>query len=180
MQRWPRHRGFPLIETFATQRLIAEKLRHDHLPDLTALHLDPEVSLYLGGVRSPEASRAYLDVNLGHWDRHGFGLWALKMSDGAFAGRAGIRPLVIEETPEIEIAYTFRRAVWGQGLATEIAEALTVLALGPLGLPSLVGVVMTPHSASRNVLEKCGYHLERGVLHHGAECVVYRRYALAA
>ena len=51
---------------------------------------------YVGGVRSPEATRAYLTTNLEHWDRFGFGLWVLRTRDGKFAGRAGIRHVVVE------------------------------------------------------------------------------------
>lgn len=96
------------MDCFSTQRLIAEKLREDHLADLVALHLDPEVSRYLGGVRLAEVTKAYLATNMAHWDQHGFGLWALRTSDGAFAGRAGIRHILVDGIDEIEIAYTFK------------------------------------------------------------------------
>jgi hypothetical protein len=65
------------MENFSTESLTAERLNEDHLSDLVALHLDPEVSRYLGGVRSAEVTKTYLDVNIAHWDRHGFGLWVL-------------------------------------------------------------------------------------------------------
>jgi hypothetical protein len=73
------------------------------------LHLDPDVMLYLGGVRSPEATSVYLAVNLAHWDRHGFGLWALKMRNGEFAGRAGIRHLVVDGAQEVEVTVSANR-----------------------------------------------------------------------
>jgi RimJ/RimL family protein N-acetyltransferase len=168
------------MDAFETERLTAERLSTDHLSDLVALHLDPEVARYSAGVRSADQTRLYLETSLAHWDKHGFGLWALRTRDGAFAGRAGIRHVAVDGTPDVEIAYTFRRAVWGQGLATEIASAMTALGLGPLRLHSLVAVIMTPHAASRRVVEKCGYHLERSVLHHGADCVVYRDGGLRA
>ena len=79
------------MERFATDRLTAERLREDHLADLVALHLDPDVSRYLGGVRSAEVTKAYLATSMAHWDQHGFGLWALRIDGGEFAGRAGIR-----------------------------------------------------------------------------------------
>src|SRR6185312_14865863 len=105
-------------------RLPAARLAPGHLADLTALHLDPEVSGFLGGVRSPVQTGAYLDANLAHWQRHGHGLWVLRIADGAFAGRAGLRYVDVEGESEMEIAYTFRRDLWGQGLATEVAQAL--------------------------------------------------------
>jgi hypothetical protein len=56
------------MEHFRTSRLTAERLHEGHLADLVALHLDPDVSRYLGGVRSPEATKTYLTVNMAHWD----------------------------------------------------------------------------------------------------------------
>ena len=162
------------MQCFSTERLTAERLREGHLADLVALHLDPEVSRYLGGVRSPEATRAYLAVNMAHWDRYGFGLWTLRTPTGEFAGRAGIRHIVVDDVDEIEIAYTFKRSLWGQGLASEIAGALTRIGLTRLELPSLIGLVFVDNGASRRVLEKSNFGLERNTIHHGEDVVIYR------
>jgi RimJ/RimL family protein N-acetyltransferase len=162
------------MDHFETKRLIAERLGEDHLDDLVALHLDPDVSRYLGGVRSAEATKAYLATSMAHWDRHGFGLWALRTKDGAFAGRAGIRHIPVDGVDEIEIAYTFKRALWAQGLASEIATALTDIGLLELKLASLIGLVFIEHAASRRVLEKANYLLEKTTMHHGKAFVIYR------
>lgn len=162
------------MDHFSTARLTAEKLREDHLADLVALHLDAEVSRYLGGVRSAEVTKTYLATNMAHWDKHGFGLWVLRTKDGAFAGRAGIRHILVDGVDEIEIAYTFKRECWGQGLASEIATALTETGLSQLELPSLIGLVFVGHGASRRVLEKAKYALEKRTVHHGEDVVIYR------
>ncbi|MHC2625966.1 RimJ/RimL family protein N-acetyltransferase [Bradyrhizobium huanghuaihaiense] len=162
------------MDHFSTDRLTAERLHQNHLADLVALHLDAEVSRYLGGVRSAEATKTYLDVNMAHWDRHGFGLWALRTKDCAFAGRAGIRHILVDDVDEIEIAYTFKRDFWGQGLASEIATVLTHIGLKQLELPSLIGLVFVGHGASRRVLEKSNYVLEKSTIHHGEDVVIYR------
>jgi RimJ/RimL family protein N-acetyltransferase len=162
------------MNQFSTTSLTAERLRDDHLADLVTLHLDPEVSRYLGGVRSAEATEAYLAVNMAHWDQHGFGLWVLRTRDGAFAGRAGIRHILVDDADEIEIAYTFKRSFWGQGLASEIATALTDIGLSQLGLPSLIGLVHVGNGASRRVLEKTNYTLEKSTTYHGNDAVIYR------
>jgi RimJ/RimL family protein N-acetyltransferase len=162
------------MDRFTTSRLIAQRLREGDLPDLVALHLDPEVSRYLGGTRSPEATKAYLAVNLAHWDRHGFGLWTWRTPDGVFVGRAGIRPLTVEGVVEIEIAYALTRGAWGRGYASEMTQALVQHALRLLERPSLVGVVMVEHLASRRVLEKAGFTFERTVVHAGEPCMLYR------
>lgn len=162
------------MDHFSTARLTAERLHEDHLADLVALHLDPEVSRYLGGVRSADVTKTYLAVNMAHWDQHGFGLWALRTRDGAFAGRAGIRHILVDGVDEIEIAYTFKRSLWGQGLGSEIAIAMTDIGLSQLALPSLIGLVFVGHLASRRVLEKSNYVLEKSTTHHGEDVVIYR------
>ncbi|MCK1387753.1 GNAT family N-acetyltransferase [Bradyrhizobium sp. 21] len=159
---------------FSTNRLTAEKLREDHLSDLVALHLDPDVSRYLGGVRSAEKTEKYLAVNMAHWDQHGFGLWVLRTKDGAFAGRAGIRHILVDDIDEIEIFYAFTRSLWGRGFASEIATALTRIGLSELALPSLIGIVYVGNGASRRVLEKSDYVLERSTNRHGEDVVIYR------
>ena len=161
-------------DRFNTSRLTAERLHESHLADLVALHLDPEVSRFLGGVRSAEVTKDYLNTNMDHWDRHGFGLWALRTHAGEFAGRAGIRHLAVDGATEIEIAYTFKRSLWGQGLASEIAGALTQIGLLQLKLPSLVGLIHVRNAASRRVVEKLSYILERTTRYHGEDVVIYR------
>ncbi|RXG89817.1 GNAT family N-acetyltransferase [Bradyrhizobium zhanjiangense] len=162
------------MDHFSTDRLTAERLNEDHLADLVALHLDAEVSRYLGGVRAPEVTKTYLVTNMAHWDEHGFGLWTLRSKDGAFAGRAGIRHILVDDVDEIEIAYAFKREFWGQGFASEIASALTDIGLSQLALSSLIGVVYVGNGASRRVLEKSHYLLERNTNRHGEDVVIYR------
>ena len=162
------------MDRFSTDRLTAERLNESHLADLVALHLDADVSRYLGGVRSAEVTKTYLATNMTHWDAHGFGLFVLRTKDGAFAGRAGIRHILVDGIDEIEIAYTFKREFWGQGLASEIAVALTEIGLSRLELPSLIGLVFVKHGASRRVLEKAHYVLEKNTTHHDEDVVIYR------
>ncbi|SEM23814.1 hypothetical protein SAMN05443254_101322 [Bradyrhizobium sp. OK095] len=44
----------------------------------------------------------------------------------------------------------------------------------PLKLPSLIGLVFVAHGASRRVLEKANYFLEKTTTHHGEDVVIYR------
>ncbi len=160
---------------FATARLKAEKLAAKDLDDLVRLHLDPEVSRYLGGARSPDITAAYVDTNLRHWNDHGFGLWVLRTHDGRFAGRAGLRYIELEGARKLEIAYTLARDAWGQGLATEIAGALVDLWTIELTEPCLIGVVSKGHAASERVLLKTGFSHRRDALFHAVEVGVFRR-----
>lgn len=162
------------MDRFSTTRLTAERLEQRHLADLVALHLDPEVSRYLGGVRSAAATQTWLTVNIAHRDQHGFGLWALKTRTGEFAGRAGLRQVVLDGVDEVEIVFSLRRALWGRGLASEITPVLVQLGLSQLRLPSLVGIASVANAASRRVLEKSGFAFERNGQYRGDEIVIYR------
>jgi RimJ/RimL family protein N-acetyltransferase len=162
------------MDAFDTPRLRAQRLRMVHLEDLVALHLDEDVMRTLGGTRSAETTEAYLNINLAHWDQHGFGLWMLYAPDGRFAGRAGVRHLEVDGADEIEIAYTFQRAFWDAGNATEIGQALTGLAFGELGLADLVGVTLVDNLASRRVLEKLGFAYEKSFAQRDDSLVLYR------
>jgi RimJ/RimL family protein N-acetyltransferase len=163
------------METFETDRLRAKMLSHEDLADLVRLHLDEEVSRFLGGVRTPEATAAYVENNMRHWVDNGFGLWALRTEDGSFVGRAGLRRIEIEGTPELEVAYTLARTSWGNGYATEVTRALVEIWRLRCPEQSLVGVVMKGNDRSEHVLLKSGFAYHRDALFHGEICGVFRR-----
>ncbi|WP_128927252.1 GNAT family N-acetyltransferase [Bradyrhizobium guangxiense] len=162
------------MDHFSTESLTAERLHEGHLADLVALHLDAEVSRFLGGGRTAEGTKTYLATNMAHWDQHGFGLWTLRTKQGAFAGRAGIRHILVDDIDEIEILYAFKREYWGRGFASEIAAAVTDIGLSQLKLPSLIGIVNAANGTSRRVLERSNYVLERSTNRHGEDVVIYR------
>jgi RimJ/RimL family protein N-acetyltransferase len=163
------------MDTFATARLKATQLARDDLPDLVQLHLDGEVSRFIGGVRTPSATATYLETNLRHWVDHGIGLWTLRTYDGTFIGRAGLRHVELEGIPELELAYSLVRSAWGQGFATEIARALVAIWQRRCAGPSLVGMVMKGNLTSERVLLKAGFSHERDAVFHDENCGVFRR-----
>ena len=155
-------------------RMSATRLAPDDLPDLVDLHLDPEVSRFLGGVRTPAMTAAYLETGLRHWADHGIGLWALRTHDGAFIGRAALRYVDLEGVRELEVAYTFMRSAWGRGFATEIARALVEIWRTRRAEPSLVGIVVKGNAPSERVLLKAGFAYERDASFHDETCGVFR------
>ncbi len=123
------------VETFRTERLVAERLREDHLGELLRMNRDPKTMASLGGVRPDEETERYLRDNLGHWERHGFGIWVFRDgAEGRFVARAGLRHRHLDGDEEIELAYALRSEYWGRGLATEMAAAAVAVGFGWLGL----------------------------------------------
>lgn len=163
------------MATLETARLTATPLAPEDLPDLVTLHLDSEVSRYLGGVRTPATTARYVETNLRHWADHGLGLWTWRTHDGRFAGRAGLRYVKLEGVRELEVAYTLARSMWGRGLASEIAEALVEVWTARCIEPTLVGIVIKGNRASERVLEKTGFHFEREADFHSEVCGVFRQ-----
>ena len=67
------------IDSFSTARLLAKRLAPPDFPDYCGLGRDPAVRAWLGGKLLSEAeAQATLDVNLAHWQQHGFGIWTLR------------------------------------------------------------------------------------------------------
>ena len=79
---------------------------------------------------------------------------------GELIGWAGVGPLEPDES-EIEIAYGIARDHWGQGYATEAAQAVLDYAFDTIGLKRLVAVVDPENMASVKVLENIGMTLEK-------------------
>lgn len=164
------------VATFQTARLSASPLDLSYLDELCVLHEDAEVSKYLGGVRDEVASRKYITDNMAHWDEHGFGTWALHDKAGIFAGRCALRHITINSVDEVELGYTFHRAYWGQGLATEVSRAVLDIGFGTLALPNIIAFAfaVAEHRASRHVMEKLGFQFEYEGEISGAWCALYR------
>ena len=52
-------------------------------------------------------------------------LWAaIDKASGQFIGRCGLLPWTIDQQEEVEVAFALAKAYWGQGLASEAAQAI--------------------------------------------------------
>ncbi len=76
-------------------------------------------------------------------------------------GRGVVDPFADAWGPEL--GYAFHPAMWGRGLATELATATVTHADGVLGLAVVSAFVHSENLASRRVLEKAGFGLVRAV-----------------
>jgi RimJ/RimL family protein N-acetyltransferase len=96
------------LDSFATPRLLAERLTPAHLPDLRRMDQNEKFMAHVGGVRDEAATLGYLERNLAHWATYGFGVWMLRdPSQGALIGRAVLRHLAVESADEVEVGYGF-------------------------------------------------------------------------
>ena len=97
----------------------------------------------LGGVRSDDTTREFLREKVGHWERHGYGMWMFHHREtGDFVGRGGLQHIEVGGRPEVEVGYTVRAEYAGQGYATEMTLAMVDVAFRNDVLPDLVAFTL--------------------------------------
>lgn len=164
-----------------TPRLILRPFTADDADSLFELNSDPEVMRYLtGGLPTPRAEieNAIIPFHIAEYARLGrFGTWAAETAGGGeFLGWFHLRPgeRGSDDVSNVELGYRLRRAVWGQGLATEGSRALIDLGFTELGVRRVFAHTMTVNAASRRVMEKCGLSFVRTIPYRGDFPIVGR------
>jgi len=147
-----------------TPRLILRHQALDDLESLYTLYSDPDVIKYI-----PDAPRNYQETRDElEWHMHGhpnhleLGLWAtIHKETGKFIGRSGLLPWTIDGAQEVEVAYLLGKKYWGQGLGTEIAQAILDYGFQKLHLSRLICLIDMENLASIRVAEKIGMKFEK-------------------
>jgi ribosomal-protein-alanine N-acetyltransferase len=167
------------LERVQTPRLTCERLRLEHVAELTPFLLDPRIVAALCPREEPPAQA---DVAAGtrakvlHWERHGFGLWLVRdRASGALVGRGGLQHTYAPGLGDVEAAWAIVPERWGEGLATELATAAVEVAFGELALPWIVALARPDNLASRRVMEKTGFTYQRDIDYAGLPHVLYER-----
>jgi ribosomal-protein-alanine N-acetyltransferase len=157
-----------------TERLILRKFTPADLDALVEMRSDPEVNKYLGGTRlqNAQAIKNRMQAYMDSYDKHGFGACAMIWKEtGEMIGWSGLQPL--EETGEIEIGYGLKKEFWGTGIGHECAMAWLQFGFEKAGAQRIVALAEPENVGSRRIMEKCGMHYERNMMHYEMDCVVY-------
>jgi RimJ/RimL family protein N-acetyltransferase len=147
-----------------TARLFLRRFVMSDLDALFTLYSDPEVIKYI-----PDAPHTYEEAKEelewflnGHPSHPELGVWAtIYKETGQFIGRCGLLPWTIDGQHEVEVAFAFSKAYWGQGLATEVAQALIQYGFEHLQLSRLVCLIDRENQASIRVATKIGMSFEK-------------------
>ena len=163
------------MSTLQTPRMRAERITEAHFEPLCELLGDPRVGPSLGGVADPETVRAYVERELDHWERHGFGYWIWSdLETGEPVARGGLHHAHVGGRDEIEVGWAVWPARWGQGYATELGSAAVAYGFDHLRLSTIVAYTLVDNRASKRVMEKLGFEYERDVIHAELPHVLYR------
>lgn len=140
-----------------TERLRLRRWLPADREPFAALNADPRVMEYFPALLSREESDAAAARIEAHFAEHGFGLWAVEVTDVApFAGFIGLNIPRIQAhfTPCIEIGWRLAAEFWGRGFATEGARATLAFGFESLRLDEIVSYTVPDNLRSRRVMEK--------------------------
>jgi len=161
----------PVLET---ERLLLRPLEQDDLEPYAAMMADPEVVRYLGQEPNSRADAwRSMALFLGHGLLRGWTNNAVVVrATGLFVGRCGLwQP---EDWPGLEVGWTFSRAAWGNGYATEAASAWRDWAFANIpSLDTLISVIHRDNVRSIAVAQRIGHRYLYDLEVRGHPCVIY-------
>jgi RimJ/RimL family protein N-acetyltransferase len=143
---------FPVLET---ERLILRCPEQDDLDRFAEMMADPRAASFLGGVASRTAVWRSLMTIAGSWFVQGFGLFSVvEKASGRWVGRVG--PWSPEGWPGTEVGWGLHPEAWGQGYATEAAEASMDFAFDRLGWDEAIHMIDPNNAPSQAVARRLG------------------------
>lgn len=147
--------------TLATERLILRPWREADLAPFAAMNADPRVMAHMPALLTPAESNAMVRRIDAHFDRHGFGLWAVEVAARSPAPCIGFVGLAVPGfeapfTPCVEIGWRLAAAEWHKGYATEAARAVLAFGFGPAGLGEIVSFTVPENTRSLAVMARLG------------------------
>jgi ribosomal-protein-alanine N-acetyltransferase len=141
-----------------TERLVLRRWQPADREPFAALNADPVVMEHFPAMLTREQSDAFVDRIEGHFEQHGYGLWALEV-DGRFAGYTGLAWAEgLPFSPCLEVGWRLATHAWGHGYATEAARA--ALEVGLEQVDSVVSFTAVVNERSWRVMERLGMRRE--------------------
>ncbi len=142
-----------------THRLLLRRWVQSDRRPFAELNADPRVMEHFPSTLTSVESEVLIDRIESHFERYGFGLWAVEVRDQVpFAGFVGLAVPSFEAhfTPCVEVGWRLDVKCWGHGYATEAARAALTFGFGPAGLSEIVSMTVPQNERSRRVMERLG------------------------
>ena len=148
-----------------TDRLLLRRWLPSDRPLFAEINADLRVAEFLPCPLSRQQSDQMVDRIEAHFERHGFGLWAVEIPGVTpLAGFIGLNVPHYETpfTPCIEIGWRLAATHWQQGYATEGARAALRFAFDTLKVDEIVAFTVPHNIRSRRVMDKLGMQYSVG------------------
>jgi ribosomal-protein-alanine N-acetyltransferase len=160
------------MEEIETDRLRLRLFTPGDLDELAVIFSDPLVLKYLatGQPATREESQTALLSIIRHWERHGYGRWAVvHRATNKLIGYGGLRSF--DGTPEL--VYLLAKEYWGHGLATELARGCLEYGFMHHRFERIIALTRPENLASRRVMEKAGLSFVRNTTFLNIDVVLY-------
>jgi ribosomal-protein-alanine N-acetyltransferase len=145
------------MRVLQTQRLSLREFDLEDVDALAAILSDPETMRYYPMLFDRAAVVDWILRNRTRYANDGFGLWAMILNTtGDLIGDCGLVRQTVDGSDEIEIGYHVRRDLWGQGYASEAAQACRDYGFANLKVDRLISLIRPENLQSRRVAEKNG------------------------
>lgn len=179
----------PQVPRIETRRLWLRPWSAGDIEEYARIVRDPAVMRYMGcglryGTKRAVASLVALvsDVEsrlsiwrlVRHWQRCGFGEWAVEeKATGALIGQIRLthHPDWIADPANVEIGWLLAHHAWGRGFATEGATASLAYAFERLELERIVSIAQPQNVRSQHVMQRIGLSPVGGTHWKGCEVV---------
>jgi RimJ/RimL family protein N-acetyltransferase len=165
-------------EARTTGRLVLRPPDPGDAPGYRALLMHPTIGEWLRppplAPFVPDDGDRWLDADARHWERFGFGPWAVvERGSGDYLGRVGLRRSEIGVRAGIEVLWAIDPRRHGEGFAGEAAAAALGFA-AELELDEVFAMILPGNAASRRVAEKIGMARDGNVEHAGFDHLLFR------
>ncbi len=158
-----------------TDRLLLREFVAEDLACLSGVLCDRETMRYYPMTFDEAAAKEWIARNQQRYAAHGHGLWAMDLkSTGEMIGDCGITLQDVDGEFLPEIGYHLRRDRWGQGFATEAAQACRDYGFAKLQAEFLISLVRPENLPSCRVAERNGMKVWKETTHAGLLHLVYR------
>jgi len=140
-----------------TPRLQLRAFVPEDVDALAQVLSDPETMRYYTAPLDRAGVVEWIARNRRRYEADGHGLWAMTLkSTGELIGDCGLVNQIVDNAQEVEIGYHTRRDLWGQGFATEAAQACRDYGFETLRIQRLISLIRPENLPSRRVAEKNG------------------------
>ncbi len=147
-----------------TDRLVLRRPLLADAPALFAFLGDPAAMRYTHAQETLRGCRRHIAAHERQRRAIGCAPWTvIAKTGGAIIGWGGLYEDPFERGWGIELGYFFAPAAWGEGYASELTAACLRVAREALGLTEVRAFAHPENVASRRVLEKAGFEVERFV-----------------
>ena len=162
------------VPVLTTERLLLRELTPEDAGPLHDVVGDPETMRFYPHPYSPDEVAAWIEWSRRSYERNGFGLWALVLTEtGQLVGDCGLTVQDVDGESFVEAGWHVNKLLWRRGLATEGGLATRDHAFEVVGVDRLISLVRVENEPSAGVARKLGMTVWRHTRRAGFDHFVF-------